>query len=114
MNTNAHTRVLVSLLFGALLACGSSAIPGSIGVRARREETTGKIVVVDVPPGLAGAQAGLEQGDEIIAVEGVPVAEMSARAFSRAVRGDVGTKVMITIRRGGALRTIEIQRMPLK
>jgi carboxyl-terminal processing protease len=108
-----HTRA-VALLALALVACGSSALPGSIGVRARREETTGRIVVVDVPPGLAGAQAGLEPGDEILSVEGVPVAEMSARAFSRAVRGDVGTKVMLTIKRGGVVRTIEVQRMPLK
>jgi carboxyl-terminal processing protease len=106
--------LVLALALPLLGGCGSSPIPGSIGVRARREETTGKIVVVDVPPGLAGAQAGLEPGDEIIAVEGVPVAEMSARAFSRAVRGDVGTKVMVTIKRGGALRNVEIQRMPLK
>lgn len=109
-----HVRIWFSAAFLALLGCGATPTPGSIGVRARREETTGKIVVVDVPPGLAGAQAGLESGDEIIAVEGVPVAEMSARAFSRAVRGDVGTKVMLTIRRGGVVRTLEVQRMPLK
>ena len=111
---NDHARFMVATVMLALVACGSSPMPGSIGVRARREETSGKIVVVDVPPGLAGAQAGLEPGDEILAVEGVPVGEMSARAFSRAVRGDVGTKVMLTIKRGGVVRTIEVQRMPLK
>ena len=114
MMTNARALLVAALLGCALAACGASAIPGSIGVRARREETTGKIVVLDVPPGLAGAQAGLEAGDEILAVEGVPVGEMSARAFSRAVRGDVGTKVALTIKRGGVVRTIEVQRMPLK
>jgi carboxyl-terminal processing protease len=109
-----HVRATIAMLFLSAIGCGASPVPGSIGVRARREEATGKIVVVDVPPGLAGAQAGLEPGDEILSVEGVPVAEMSARAFSRAVRGDVGTKVMLTIKRGGVVRTIEVQRMPLK
>lgn len=115
-------EALRSALLGAALACALSAcapgsmpgsMPGSIGVLARRE-VTGRVVVVEVPPGGAGARAGLETGDEILAVDGVAVAGMSKEDFQRAVRGPVGSKVTVDVRRDGLRRRIVVERLAIR
>ena len=47
------TEVLFALF---LFACGPGPIAGSIGVVAKREGSTGRVIVVQVPPGGAGAR----------------------------------------------------------
>lgn len=98
------------------LACASSGsgMPASIGVVARREPSSGRVVIVDVPDGSAGAKAGLEPGDEIVAVDGVSVAKLSADDFHRAVRGEAGSRVVLDVRRDGLLHRISIAREPMR
>jgi len=96
-----------------LLGCGAPPMPASIGVVARRE-ATGRVVIVEVPPGSAGARAGLEVGDEILAVGGVAVASMSKEDFQQAVRGPVGSKVSVDVRRDGLRHRIEVERAALR
>ncbi len=98
----------------ATAACTSTKLPGSIGVVATRDAPSGRIVVVRVPAGGAGARAGLEVGDEIVAVDGVPVASMSAEDFHRAVRGPVGSRVRVRVRRDGVLEDFVIERAARK
>lgn len=107
-------RAALVFVLALSLGCGSPAAMGSIGVRARREPNTGQVFVLDAPAGLGGAAAGVEPGDEILAIEGIPVGELSARAFSRLVRGPIGTRVRITVRRGEVVRTLDVTRTPLK
>ena len=92
---------------------GGGAFNGSIGVRARRDPESGVVLVTDVPAGLGGAKAGLEPGDRIVAVDGVPVSQMTVDAFRRAVRGPVGSHVRLTIQRGDMLVEVEVERTPL-
>lgn len=99
-------------LLGA--ACAPTPIPGSIGVVARREAGSGRIVVIRVPAGGAGARAGLEVGDEIVAVDRQPVASMTPDDFHRAVRGPVGSRVVLKVRRDGALHDVGVERAALK
>lgn len=110
----AASRAIASIAAAAALAlsCGGATLPpqGSIGVRGHRDPETHQIVISDVPKGLSGAEAGLLVNDEIVAIDGQAVASMSAREFQRAVRGPVGSKVIVTIRRQGALRDVEVER----
>ena len=92
---------------------GSNGMPGSIGVVAVREGT-GRIVITEVPDGGAGAKAGLEVGDEIVAVDGVSVDGMNANDFHRAVRGTVGTRVTIDVRRDGLVHRIGVDRSAMR
>lgn len=98
----------------AMTACGASGMPGSIGVIAKREPSTGRVVVVDVPTGSAGARAGLERGDEILAVDGVLVYKMSREEFSGAVRGPAGSKVMLEILRNGIHQQVVVERIQMR
>jgi C-terminal processing protease CtpA/Prc len=103
--------ILVALFF---FACGGGGgYAGSIGVRARRDPTSGVVLVTDVPAGLGGAKAGLEPGDRILAVDGVPVSQMTVDGFHRAVRGPIGSMVRLTIQRGDMIVDVEVERTAL-
>jgi C-terminal processing protease CtpA/Prc len=106
-------EALVAAALALAVSCGGQAMPGSIGVIAVRE-STGRIVITEVPAGGAGAQAGLEVGDEIVAVDGVAVEGMSANDFHRAVRGAVGTRVVIDVRRDGLVHRIGVDRAAMR
>ena len=104
---------LASVLCSWLLACAGDA-RGSIGVLARMDAHDRRVVVVDVPPGLAGARAGLEVGDEILEVDQVPAATMTREDFQRAVRGSVGSVVTLTVLRSGRPQRVRVERTALR
>lgn len=106
-----------TLALGALLLClfslsGSACAheQGSIGAMLARSHVTGRVAVRAVPPG-TGRQAGLEPGDEIVAIDGKDVQTFSSdEEVRQALRGDVGTKVVLTVKREGARRQITVER----
>lgn len=102
------------LALALLSSCGPPPIAGSIGVVARREGSSGRVIVVQVPAGGAGARAGLEVGDEIIAVDGRMVAGMSPEEFRAAVRGPVGSVVTVDVLRDGLRRRMPVERQALR
>ena len=107
-------RAVAAIVIAGLVACGGGgAFNGSIGVRARRDPESGVVLVTDVPAGLAGAKAGLLPGDRILAVDGVPVSQMTVDGFHRAVRGPIGSHVRLTIQRGDMIVDVELERTPL-
>jgi C-terminal processing protease CtpA/Prc len=70
-------------------------------------------VVRSVPKGLAGAQAGLEKGDEVVLIDGRDVRAMSPDAIHESLEGPVGSKVRLTVLRRGKVERLEIERGPL-
>lgn len=107
-------RPIELLFLLTMFACGSGGFAGSIGVVAKREATSGRVVVIDVPAGGAGARAGLEVGDEIIAVDERMVANMSPDEFRAAVRGPVGSTVTIDVLRDGTRKRLKVERAALR
>ena len=66
------------------------------------------------PPGQGASQAGLEIDDEIVAIDGVEVRTMSENDVRRAVRGDLGSTLVVTIVRKGTRRDVVVTRSALK
>jgi hypothetical protein len=66
------------------------------------------IEVRRVTPGSAGAQAGVEAGDVILAVDGRPVGEITPRGVRRLFRMD-GKQYALSILRRGAIRKLQLQ-----
>lgn len=68
--------------------------------------------VVQVFEGSPAAEAGIEVGDEIVAVEGTSIAGLSADESSSRIKGPPGTEVELTVRDGasGKERTIDVER----
>ena len=56
--------------------------------------------IVAVVPGGGAAEAGLQVGDEILAVDGRPVSELGMEGSVQAIRGPEGSTVTLRVRRG--------------
>ncbi len=96
-------------ILALLLSCGGSAV-GSIGVKLARNQKTGQVRVFEAPPG-TGQRAGLAAGDVIVAIDGKSVLDFASDDdIRKALRGDVGTRVKLTIERDGERRDIEVER----
>jgi carboxyl-terminal processing protease len=81
---------------------------GGIGAYISRAEETGDVVLEPIPGNPAEA-AGVLPGDVLLAVDGVPItAEMTVPEIIDRVKGEKGTAVVLTIRRIGAVETVDI------
>lgn len=84
---------------------------GGIGVAIDRQTPEEKAVwLVDVMMDGPAARAGLQPEDEIVSVDGRPVAEMTLEQVREALRGEAGTIVKVMVRRGGATREFSVER----
>lgn len=86
------------------LMAGCAASRGTIGAVLGRDGD-GRLYVRDVPPGLAAESAGVEAGDEILLIDGKDARAMGPDGVHRALSGEVGEPVKLTlVRRGEVLR----------
>jgi C-terminal processing protease CtpA/Prc len=100
---------------GATCERGGDSWPGGIGAVLGHSSEEHRLVVRDVPPDTPAAEAGLEPGDEILAIDGREVSELSVREVIVALRGEVGTRVRLRVRRGDeAEREVEVMRAPYR
>jgi hypothetical protein len=103
--------LLAVLLFAFVITACASAAPGTIGALLG-QRTDGRLFVRGVPPGQGADRAGLEIEDEIVAIDGRPVKEMTQEDVRRAVRGDVGSTLTLTVERAGQRRDVKVERSP--
>lgn len=90
--------------------------PGGIGAVLRFRASEGRLTVHRAPPDGAAARAGLREGDVIDAIDGEPVAGRAEREVVTALRGEVGTVVVLRLRGGdgGAGRDVRVERAPYR
>ena len=69
-----------------------------------------KVTVISVLDDTPGQKAGLQVGDEIVAVNGNEVAGQSSSDIVMQIRGEVGTEVQLTILRAGEQMDVTLQR----
>lgn len=93
-----HSLYLAPQLYSQLRAETSGAF-GGIGVYMGFKN--GGVQVMSVIPEGPGERAGLLAGDEILAVDGQPVEEISPAEVALKIRGQIGTPVELLIRREG-------------
>jgi carboxyl-terminal processing protease len=72
---------------------------GGIGVEV--DFSTDSVVVISPIEGSPAELAGVRSGDRIVAIDGQAVRERSPAELVRTMRGDPGSRVLITIRREG-------------
>lgn len=90
-----------------------------IGVTISAENVEQGVEVITVTPDSPAFQAGLEPGDVILAVEGVPILDGSEGALDmeetkRRVRGQEGTDVTLTVSHAGEAQDVTITRATIK
>jgi S1-C subfamily serine protease len=97
----------------ALSGCATHGV-GSVGAMLGKDVHTGRLFVREVPPGMAAAAAGVHEGDEVIAIDGVPVAELSPGDVHQRLEGTVGSTVVLLVVRDGETRKVDVIRRPLE
>lgn len=80
------------------------------GVGAEIRPENRRIVVARVLPGSPAEKDGLKAGDIILQIDDQSTVNMTAQDASEVIRGPVGTKVSLKVRRGEETLTIEITR----
>ena len=97
-----------SYLSPSLLATLSERTSGRYaGVGAQIDVRDGWITIVAPLPGGAAEAAGVRTGDRIIEVNGQPMHGVSVEAAQKALRGDPGSVVRVTIERPGVATPIK-------
>jgi hypothetical protein len=88
----------LGLTFASVWQSGPPAIGGAgFGLR---QAPDGRILVDMVAPGGPADLAGLQPGDWLIAVNGIPVAQLQGPQLADAIRGPVGSQLLVVYARG--------------
>jgi S1-C subfamily serine protease len=105
------------LLMGAppVLATANGWFGLALSVDAKGESgdpSITSVVVVSVVPGSPAANAGLRPGDNIVAMQDVPVAGAKASAFRAHSQAGVGATLKIKYRRGKTVHEVTLTGVP--
>jgi carboxyl-terminal processing protease len=88
----------------------TSELQGSYAGIGAYVDTNGKLLTITKPmPNSPAEQAGLQAGDQIIAVDGVDVTSMLPETVRQKVLGPAGTKVKLTIQRTSQDTPIDVE-----
>ncbi|MFP3386332.1 S41 family peptidase, partial [Tritonibacter sp. SIMBA_163] len=68
-----------------------------VGLRLEINEKNQSLTVVEPLPDSPAAAAGIQAGDEIVAINGQPTALLSLEQASKLIRGESGTEVKLQL-----------------
>ncbi|HWL85236.1 MAG TPA: PDZ domain-containing protein, partial [Polyangiaceae bacterium] len=108
-----QSTAMALMLWGFLVSACGTTWTGSIGAILAKNNQNGRVFVREVPPEMGAAKAGLFVDDELVAIDGKPVASMASDDLHRALSGKVGTRVRLQILRNGESREVVVERGPL-
>jgi carboxyl-terminal processing protease len=80
------------------------------GIGAQLSDQDGKILIVKPLPDTPASRAGVMPGDQIIAINGHSTDKLMSEAAVQIIRGNPGTPVVLTIRRGNKVLTVRLIR----
>ena len=81
-----------------------------IGATIRKDEETGALLIVEPQAGSPAKKAGLKAGDLVYKVDGVKITKKTITEIQNMVKGEKGTKVVLTIKRKGKTKKITVVR----
>jgi len=81
-----------------------------IGVGIRLQDKSSEVVVASPIEGSPAARAGVESGDVVIAVNGKSVREEDTSEVIERIKGEEGSEVELTVRRGDEERDFTLER----
>ncbi len=111
------TSVLASILaWICQTGCSSTSDrwTGSVDAVFRYRSQENTTVVYEVRPKSSSKEAGLKPGDLLLAVDGKDVTNAPYGMIRAALRGPVGTKAKLTVKRDEKILDFEIERLHIK
>jgi hypothetical protein len=82
-----------------------------VGIQIERRDGAARVVAVAV--GSPADRAGIRVGDEVVAVDGMPIESGRLIELSRRLEGPPGSRVRLTLRRDGIARELQLRRARL-
>ncbi|MBW4519190.1 MAG: S41 family peptidase [Scytolyngbya sp. HA4215-MV1] len=95
-----YTRFMDPKQYEALSNQTSGELSG-VGMRLELNEKTKVLTVVEPIENSPALKAGIQSGDQILAVDDKPTQGLNVEKASELIRGDVGSKVKLRVRRQG-------------
>ncbi len=95
-----YTRFLDPQDFQNLTDQTSGELSG-LGIHLEINEKTQVLTVVDPIPNSPASEAGIQTGDQILAIDGKPTSLLSLEQSSALIRGEVGSEITLKINRAG-------------
>ena len=99
-----HTVVMPKKAFNQLTIDTQGKF-GGVGIIVSTEQ--GRLIVVSPIEDTPASRAGIQSGDEIIAIDGVKVSTMKGSQSSEMMRGKTDTEIKLTIKREGVDKPID-------
>ena len=93
-----YTRFMNPKEYESLSNQTSGEVSG-IGIRMKFDDTTKQLIIVEALDNSPAKKAGIETGDEILAINGKPTRNMNLEQASKLIRGKVGTTISLQIGR---------------
>ena len=114
MRTTARSPLRREFLAFCLLAppllCDCVPGKGTIGAVIGQDDQSGRLVLRDVPEGLAAAHAELKPGDEILFIDGLDVRALDPKEVHAALVGEVDSPVKLTLLRDERVLRVTLKR----
>jgi carboxyl-terminal processing protease len=85
-----------------------------VGIGIQLEEEAGEVVVAAPIEGSPAERAGIEAGDVVVAVDGERVRGEEVSQVAEKVKGPEGTRVELTVLRGGEEREFDLERAEIE
>lgn len=96
-----YTRFMDPNQYQALTSQTSGEVSG-IGIRMEMNEKTKRLTVVEAIANSPASKAGIQAGDQILAIDGKSTLNMKADDASKLIRGKAGTPISLRIGRQGS------------
>ncbi len=103
---------MAAVLVVAVAACGGGST-GTIGALLG-QRPDGRLFVRAAPQHLAAAEQGVRAGDEILLIDGRDVRQMTEGDLHRALEGEVGKTVKLTLVRGRDIVRVTLRLTPAR
>jgi carboxyl-terminal processing protease len=95
-----YTRFMDPKQYEALTSQTSGELMG-VGMKLEQDEKNQTIIVVEPMEGAPAIKAGIQAGDQIVAIDGKSTKGMTVADAAQLIRGNEGTKVTLKINRPG-------------
>jgi carboxyl-terminal processing protease len=104
-----YTRFMNPKQFESLTSQTSGELSG-IGIRLEVNEQTKVLTVVEPIENSPAVKAGIQSGDQVLAIDDKPTKGMTVEDASNLIRGDAGTKLNLKLGRNGKSMVLSITR----
>lgn len=101
------------VLFDNFTGRTSDPISADVGMLAFNDPRVNRMRVYWVVPGGPADKAGVKRGDDLLAIDGQDVAQMTFRKVESMLKGNTGSKVKLELSRAGQLMRLETERQVL-